>query len=285
MGKIFKASANESKQQLSARRRRLKWAATVLAAVLAALPLKMSTHCYIEGGGYYSGGCVHVVVPEARWATAYIYSDVITVWLAGALTCTVDADEFGNFVAHVPWTKVEASYIVVTRWPTPEGYQPGTDPNDVIVRRSQIRDLPDILPTAKQRPLRDSATANPTSNGAAATVVEEVNFLITNLNSYRSVMFTNGYYENGNVYVKSVLSSIHTAYYCRYQDNTCFAVCRNCAVRRHERGFLLERREVVVPWIEGTDYIIITLIGPSQDCIPRTNSSDRVIKREDIRGL
>jgi hypothetical protein len=56
MEKIFKADGPRPDQKLSARRKRLKWGAALVAALLAVMPLPLTSHCYrIVQCEYYNG--------------------------------------------------------------------------------------------------------------------------------------------------------------------------------------------------------------------------------------
>jgi hypothetical protein len=137
MAKIFKSSANKPEQQLSAQRKRLKRGATVLGAVLAALPLKMSAHCYENTTGYYSNGYVMVKYPKYQ-ATCLYYDrvDEAPIWY------DLIVDRSLAFANRIKIPYIKCALVVLTNQLVSKNHIPGTNPDEVFLRREDIDFLP-----------------------------------------------------------------------------------------------------------------------------------------------
>jgi hypothetical protein len=149
MEKFFKADGPRPDQKLSARRKRLKWGATVVAALLAVMPLKMSARCYRLVHALYHDG--FVVTNYTGDYPAYVYyfnSDNITKKLTVNAAASFDWEGHdGTVIPGVKFMWGEAECILITSLDVTGVDECANDDNSILVPRTYIACLPEIPAT------------------------------------------------------------------------------------------------------------------------------------------
>jgi hypothetical protein len=142
MAKIFKEAGTRPEQKLSARRKKLKWGAALVGTVLAALPLKMSAHCYENTTGYYSNGTLYVRYKGHQVTCLYYNAGELFPSRYVYISCGARTD--GQPVM-IPW--YECAFVVLTNQLVSMNHTPGTNDDEVFLRKKDISFLTPIVAT------------------------------------------------------------------------------------------------------------------------------------------